>query len=74
MVHGVHEKVSDWIRIAKFPYPYSIALDMHRLSTSTGCISWCGSDVITKIGVWPLAINFNQWHHHPERWGGRIVH
>jgi len=24
--HGLHEKVSDWIRIAKFPYPYTTGL------------------------------------------------
>jgi len=29
--YGVHEKVSDKIRIAKFPYPYTTALQLELL-------------------------------------------
>jgi len=29
--YGVHEKISDWIRIAKFLYPYTTGVD-HRFS------------------------------------------
>jgi len=30
--YGVHEKASDWIRIAEFPYPYTIGSEIPRPS------------------------------------------
>jgi len=53
--------------------PKSMCLDMYRPSTLTSCISWCGSDVITKFGVRPaLTTTFNQWCHRPGCWEGEL--
>ena len=39
-------------------------IGMYRPSTLTGCISWRGSDVITKTSVRPsLTTIFNRWRH-----------
>ena len=55
--------------------PKSISLDTYMPSTLTSCISWRGSDAITKFSVRPsITTNFNRWRHHPGSWGGRIVH
>jgi len=36
--YGVDEKVSDWIRIAKFPYPYTTSLNRGARDDHLACL------------------------------------